>query len=195
MPTTLPASLLLALAATTPADVLIEQPLANFGETCDATDERRVHRMRFATVTLGGGEDRLELRTTTTAGRQVVAFIVSGDTIATAENGVVTPTPEGQAWIAEDEDRAVKDLAAFAAAIPRGFAEGLTAPQNQCDELAGKAEQLAKCGLIGLLGNYTPPFVRLASALAAGLCTYLVAKVCEENPDSCEDHPPGWTEG
>ncbi len=187
----------LAAAAPAPPDTPIVQPLVEFAAICDATGERRVHHLTFATAGPNGrAEDRLELRTTFAPGGRAVAFLVNGETIAVTEGDTLTLTPAGREWLAAvGEVRAVEVLNAFAVAVPRGFIEDLTAP-TRCDELAGKAEQVAKCGLIGILGTLAPHrFVRLASALASGLCVYLVTKVCDENPDSCEDHPPGWTEG
>lgn len=84
-------------------------------------------------------------------------------------------------------------IAAFAAAQPRIFAADVETPAHSCGALEGKAEETAKCAAIGVLGCVSAnPLVCGVSAGLAVLCTYLVDKTCEADPDSCQ---PGWTEG
>lgn len=188
--------LAIATIAAAPPDarILIEQPLTAFEDVCEEADQSQVRRVRFATLDAAGqDEDRLELRTTTTGSIRVLDYIVNGAVVfvhATGED--LTVTPAGRELL-RDEDRSAKILGAFAAAHPRIFADDVETPHYRCGATAGKAEEHAKCGAIAVGGCASlNPVVCVASGLLTVLCKYLVDKVCEENPDSCE---PGWTEG
>lgn len=178
------------------ATILIEQPLTGFEDVCEETDRSKVRHVHFATLDPAGqDEDRLELRTTTTGSARVLDYIVNGVVVFVQTGGAVQVTPAGLELL-RSEDRGTKVLAAFAAAHPRIFVSYVETPHHSCGALAGKAEELAKCDAIGVGGCLLRnPVVCGASLGVAIACRYLVNKVCEENPDSCEDHPPGWTEG
>lgn len=179
------------------ATALIEQPLTGFEDVCEAMDGSQVRHVRFATLDgAGQDEDRLELRTTTTGSTRVLDYIVNGTIVfVQTAGGVVQMTPAGLELL-RSADRSAKVLAAFAAGHPRIFMGDVEAPHHSCGALAGKAEELAKCDAIGVGGCILRNAVVCGTSLGlAILCRYLVNKVCEANADSCEDHPPGWTEG
>lgn len=176
---------------------LIEQPLAGFEDECEEKDGFQVRHIRFGTVNATGRtEDRIEVRTTTWPGPvRALDYLVNDTVMFSQTSGEdLRPTPAGIELLrAADGRRAVKVLAAFAAAHPRIFAADVETPHDSCGATAGKAEETAKCGAIGVAGCASlNPFVCGVSAGLAVLCKYLVDKVCEETPESCE---PGWTEG
>lgn len=185
-----------SVAAAPDAASLIEQPLTSFEDVCEETRASQIRRVRFATLDAAGNEeDHLELRTTTTAFTRVTDYIVNGEVVLTQTSGGGVEVTTAGLELLRSEDRSAKVLTAFAAALPRIYAGDVEAPHDSCGALAGKAEQLAKCEAIGLGCLSGSKFVCGVSLLLALGCKYLVNKVCDENPDSCEDHPPGWTEG
>lgn len=184
--------------ATAPPDAttLIEQLLTGFEDVCEQTDGSQVRHVRFATLDAAGqDEERLELRTTTAGSTRVLDYIVNGTVVFVQTGGHLQVTPAGLELLSS-EDRSASVLAAFAAAHPRILVSDVETPHHSCGALAGKAEELAKCDAIGVGGCILRhPVVCGASLGLAIACRYLVNKVCEENAESCEDHPPGWTEG
>lgn len=203
-------ALITALAGSSPqidgavvseAKVLFEQQLTSFDDVCEEQNDGWVRHVRFATLSTDGQvEDQLELRTTTgrhgNAGPvRVFDHLVNGAVIFTrVSGGEPQPTAAGRQLLsAKDGNRAAKILAAFAAAQPRVFAADIEAPAQSCGALEGKSEEKVKCGAIGVLGcGSGNPLVCGVSAGLAILCSYLVDKTCEAEPDTCQ---PGWTEG
>lgn len=188
-----------ATAEVTPeARSLFEQPLTALDDTCEKKDGVSIRHIRFATLDPAGSvEDRLELRTTTlpAATAHKIDYLVNGTLMFTRSSGEeLRPTAAGLRLFQTSEgSRVAKILAAFAAVHPRIFAADVEAPGQSCGALEGKAEETAKCGAIGVLGcSSGNALVCGVSAGLALLCSYLVDKTCEENPDSCQ---PGWTEG
>lgn len=180
------------------ARLLFEQQLTNFDDVCEDQRALSIRHVRFATLDASGRvEDRLELRTTTRTGEaaRAVDYLVNDTVMFTRRSGGdLKPTVAGRQFLsARDGRRTAKLLAAFAAAQPRIFAMDIETPTHSCGTLAGKAEETAKCGAIGVLGCVSGnPLVCGVSAGLAVLCSYLVDKTCEADPDSCQ---PGWTEG
>lgn len=180
------------------AELLFEQPLTSFEDSCEQQSGTQIRHVRFASLDGSNHvEDQLELRTTTrtssSGSTRVLDYLVNDVPVfvkVTGEDAQMTPAG---AELLRDEDRAPKLLAAFAAAHPRVFAADIETPQQSCGASAGKPEEQAKCGAIGVLGCFSGnPVVCGVSAGLAVLCNYLVEKACEDTPESCE---PGWTEG
>lgn len=182
------------------AQRLLEQPLAALDDTCETNDGAKVRRVRSATLDGGGEvEDRIELVTTTRGADRVTGYAVNDVVLFTARPAEAPDvTAAGLALLGDESPqgsaRTVKLLAAFAAMQARVFAADVDAPQQACGATEGKADEQAKCALIGVVGCVPPAaaFTCGVSALIAVGCTWLVEKVCEAEPETCQ---PGWTEG
>lgn len=103
-------------------------------------------------------------------------------------------TPAGAELLADTSPRGAELLAAFAALHVRVFEADVGTPADACGATRGKAEQQAKCGFIGVIGCI-PPAAAFTCGVSAAIAVggaWLVEKVCETEPETCE---PGWTEG
>jgi hypothetical protein len=175
------------------AQRLLAQPLAPVSDACDPGTG--VRRVRSAVLDDRGRETaQIELRTIRRGSGLLTQYVADDVVLFTDSDDGPQATPAGAELLADTSPRGAELLAAFAALHVRVFEADVGAPADACGATRGKAEQQAKCGFIGVIGCIPPaaPFTCGVSAAIAVGCAWLVEKVCETEPETCE---PGWTEG